>query len=163
MCVLKILKQSLSYLWAINRYYAMCLLVRVIIKRHGDSLLWARKPAFLRSRVDLEDVSPGRENRLFPAEKYINYKSKNGLITIKIASRKSKSFTPWTRMLFLLNKYATEEFTQDCTSLVCVSHFAWLTVLVTWPIGLDFLIRTWSDRWEYNCIFSNTNTVKTRI
>ena len=132
----------------------MCLLVRVIIKRHGDSLLWARKPAFLRSRVDLEDVSPGRENRLFPAEKYINYKSKNGLITIKIASRKSKSFTPWTRMLFLLNKYATEEFTQDCTSIVCVSHFTWLTVLVTWPIGLDFLIRTWCDRLKYNCILS---------
>ena len=133
----------------------MCLLVRVIIKRHGDSLLWARKPAFLRSRVDLEDVSPGRENRLFPAEKYINYKSKNGLITIKIASRKSKSFTPWTRMLFLLNKYATEEFTQDCTSIVCVSHFTWLRdSLGNLATGLDFLIRTWSDRCKNIIVFS---------
>lgn len=144
----------------------MCLLVRVIIKRHGDSLLWARKPAFLRSRVDLEDVSPGRENRLFPAEKYINYKSKNGLITIKIASRKSKSFTPWTRMLFLLNKYATEEFTQDCTSFVFHTSLGWGTVLVTWPIGLDFLIRTCSDRCKSIIVFSVvlvTSTVKTNI
>ena len=147
----------------------MCLLVRVIIKRHGDSLLWARKPAFLRSRVDLEDVSPGRENRLFPAEKYINYKSKNGLITIKNASRKSKSFTPWTRMLFLLNKYATEEFTQDCTSIVCVSHFTWLRDSLGNLADWIRFPHTYMNRpmQKYNRLFSSTqsstSTVKTNI
>lgn len=35
-------------------------------------------------------------------------------------------------------------------AIVCVSHFTWWRVLVTWPIGLDFLIRTWCDRWKYN-------------